>query len=578
MEIPGYYYDAERKRYFKIENSKTAPSSAAWSSGNVRRRKLGDEEAASAQRHLNLAKSRISRSKLLCDPPTGGFFAREYGAHKHDMQTSCFVDGLRNKGRIPIYHDQTSQVQHMCVASSDNETGLCVLYAVTVDNSVMYSTYLARDKNKRIGQHLLANYHLPPFFPPPPHEDTRIPQVSDIQYDADREALLVTSRKSGYNYSSSLKVIYPYISKLHDRDDPLFPRWELPTDDEWYVPIEGMGRRDEAHCVTPAPKSSSLQCLVGTNKGIVQGYQPSGGPGRLSETSWLTPPNLTHPHAKLQYPLELFRDIFTIGFHPSQTDVFRFGGRPGALFTADKRVPHASWSHIRLSSSITHLRCLEGGNQVLASGLQNQLGVYDLRFVRSHRGAEGDSSGRVDTQHTGDGEKRGTYSHRTSYGPQLDEPQRRNSNWNGREGRGSKYRGKRGNDSRPNSAVAQPVIHFEQYRNAAHIDIGFAYDAETGVVAAAHDTPGTVALYSVRTGSRLRVIDFATEGKRPPKGERNRPQPLLAPEQQDDLPVIQSLQFHTFPGDHTPTLFIGSDKRGGITAFTFGVDGFEDEG
>ncbi|KAI1751173.1 hypothetical protein F4782DRAFT_506067 [Xylaria castorea] len=568
MNIPGYYYDPEKKRYFKVENSKTAPTNSAWSSNNVKRRKLRDEDAATALRHLNLAKSRIRRARVLHEPLTGGFFAREYGAIKDDMQAACFVDGLRNKGCIPI--GQGMQVKRMCVAGSDHKTGMCTVYAATVNGDILLSTYLPRDKNKRLNQHLLANYRLTRHRLPP-YVEAPIPHISDIQYDAHSNAILVASRQSFVgNNPNSLWLLSPKIDRVDG--DPLRPSWLLPSENAIPIPIDGISRRDEAHCIAPAPESSPLRCLVGTSRGIVQCHHTSGDP------SWLMPPGPISSNPKLQSQLDLFRDVFTIDFHPSQTEVLRFGGRPGALFTADIRVRHTSWSHLKLPSTITHLRCLDGGNQVLVAGLQNQLGVYDLRFVRSFRSAD-DDGGRVHAD-TRDGERRSTYHNNRSHNSQRDDFKGRNRSK--RDKRGGKNTEKGGNDHHLNNTVAQPVIKFEHYRNTAHIDIGFAYDPDTGVVAAAHDdTPGTVALYSVRTGSRLRVLDFAKEARRPNR-QSKQPQPILDAEQDRDridLPMIQSLQFHTFPGDHTPTLFVGGggDRRGGITAFSFGVDDLEDE-
>lgn len=264
---------------------------------------------------------------------------------------------------------------------------------------------------------------------------------------------------------------------------------------------------------------------------------------------------------------DLFRDVFTIDFHPSQADVvFRFGGRPGVLFTADTRVPVTEWSHIRLPSTITHLRCLDGGNQVLVAGLRSQLGVYDLRFAQSCWGV-GDDSDRIDIDV---GKRDGSDNHNNNRHnfQHGDFRGRQRVDW---RGYWSKRTTKSGKSNFQDKTIAQPVIRFERYRNSAHIDIGFAYDAATGVVAAAHgDIPGTVALYSVRTGSQLRVLDFASEG-----GILKSQHPYDL--ERIDIPFIQSLQFQTFPGDHSPTLFVGSDRRGGITAFSFGVDDLEDE-
>ncbi|TGJ86070.1 hypothetical protein E0Z10_g2683 [Xylaria hypoxylon] len=555
MDIPGYYYDVEKRRYFKVENSKTAPTSAAWSSSSVKRRKLRDEDAETALQHLNLTKSRIRRARVLHEPLTGGFFAREHGAMEDDMQATCFVEGLRQKGCVSV-GSPVMQVKRMFIGGYDYKTGMCTVHAVP-NETMLLSTYLPRDKNGRLNQRLLTNYRLPGHCY---METLWIEQISDIQYHAPSNCMLVTSRQP-------FNSLWTFSPKIDDDDkDPLRPRWLLSSG-----PLRNLATRVEprhngyeAHCVAPAPASSSLACTVGTNRGIVQ-WDRSFMPSAL----------LASP--KRDCPGELFHDVFTVDFDPSHGEVMSFGGRPGALFTADTRVPFTTWSHLKLPSTITHLRRLSGGHQVLVAGLQNQLGVYDLRFVRSHRGTGGDG-GRIDIDSDGD---RSSNSRNRSRNPRHNDFKGRNRNSKG-EKWASKGTGK-GKGDLLDKSIAQPVIQFEHYRNTAHIDIGFAYNAATGIVAAAHDIPGTVALYSVRTGSRLRVLDFASEGRpNSNKWTSNSSRqswlerPMLEGERMD-LPIIQSLQFQTFPGDHTPTLFVGSDRRGGITAFSFGVDDLGDE-
>jgi hypothetical protein len=270
---------------------------------------------------------------------------------------------------------------------------------------------------------------------------------------------------------------------------------------------------------------------------------------------------------------DLFRDVFAVDFQPGQSAVLRFGGRPGALFTADIRAPCMTWSHVRLPSTITRLKCLNGGNQVLVAGLENQLGVYDLRFARSHRGSgdDDDDDGVVDFG-TRVGDRR-INSNSHGHLPQRSDFRGRNQNYHRNRNRNEK-KGK-WRDKVLQKDIALPVIRFEHYHNDARINTGFAYDMATGVVAVAHDNvPGTVALYSVHTGSRLRVLDpLAEEGMAAMPGLRSQRQPA----RDTQVPVIQSLQFQTFPGDHTPTLFVGAGRNGSITAFSFGVNGLEDE-
>ncbi|KAI0402169.1 hypothetical protein F4802DRAFT_387072 [Xylaria palmicola] len=549
MNIPGYYYDAEKKRYFKVEKSSTAPANAAWASTSVKRRKLRDADAAAALRHLHLARSRVRRARVLHEPLTGGFFAREHGAMADDMPAASFVEGLRNKGRVPLLRpgiDAQGQVRRMYVDGRDERTGMCTVYAVPNETTLL-STYIPRDKNKRLNARLLANYRLPAHFSLPPYAEAQITQISDIQYHAPTNSLLAASRLPS---ACPLFGCRPVIDDGDD-GDPLCPRWQLPSVSRLTTPsmnlVNPLGDDFEAYCIAPAPASSPLICVAGTNRGLVRWDRAS------EPLSWLTPP--APPGPRRRGEPNPFRDVFAVGFHPGQDSVLRFGGRPGALFTADTRVDPAAWSHVRLPSAITHLRCLDGGNQVLVAGLRDHLGVYDLRFARSYRGAAGEDG--VDLVGSARGSRHPRSEPRDRRRGKRTAGERWRKNGDGGDGGGS-----------GGKAITRPVIRFEYYRNAAHVDAGLAYDAPTGVVAAAHDdVPGTVALYSVRTGARLRVLDFATEGRGGPGEDRARA----------DLPVVQALQFQTFPGDHTPTLFAGGDRHGGITAFSFGVDDLEDE-
>ncbi|KAI1311697.1 hypothetical protein F5Y03DRAFT_286406 [Xylaria venustula] len=535
MDIPGYYYDAEKRRYFKVESSNTAPVGAVWSSDNVKRRKLHDERAAAIQRHLNVTKPGIKRARVLCEPLMGGFFAREYGATEDDMQAACFAEGLRHKGCISLrgLHNDSTVVKHMFINGRDDKTGLCNVYASSGEDCFV-STYFPRDKNGRLNQRLLANYRIPDYHSP--GDMSIIPQISDIQYHAPSNCVFVTSRQPlDHGNPNSLWIHTPMPAE--DDTDPLCPRWLHTFATETSSSMGG--EADGAHCVAPAPAFSSAVCAVGTTRGIVQ----------LDRE--LTPSALSHAGS-------LFNDVFAIDFQPNHGDIFQFGGRPGALFTADRRVPASRWSHLRLPSTITHLKCLNGGNQVLVAGLEDQLGVYDFRFAR--KGADG-SGGSVDIDHGEQGVRNNDRNHVHNSRRQKQNPQNRYGNKRRRQyHRKDKY-----------YSVAQPVVKFEHYRNTAHIGIGFAYDADTGVVAAAHDdVPGTVALYSVRTGSRLRVLgpDFAKYGSNEAKARQQKI---------SHVPVIQALQFQPFPGDLMPTLFIGAGGQSSINAFAFGVDSLDDE-
>ncbi|KAI1323827.1 hypothetical protein F5Y16DRAFT_382687 [Xylariaceae sp. FL0255] len=589
MEIPGYYYDPDKRKYFKIEASKTAPPSASWSSDKVKRRKLADENAAEERRRTELSRGHIRPACVLNDALTGGFFARECGAMSDDMQAACFARGLRDEGSVslampssrPEWEGTSSgfgpQVRRMYVDGQDQRTGMCAVLA-TSDERSLVSGYIPRDENGRINQRLVANYRMRGI---PPYHEFILNQLSDIQYHAPTNNVLLTSRAPGHglNDNNILWAFSPTTSTEPGNDR--MPYWRLPSNFLESIPIKG-NREANAGCqgniVTPAPAASSpLICAVGTDRGVVTWER---GEDRMS---WLTPiptsatrrrnANGAEPEVDLA-----FRDIFAVDFQPGDSSVLRLGGRPGILTTADTRTPSLAWSFVRLPSAIAHLRCL-GGNQVLVAGLRSHLSVYDMRFIGS--------SHRTDLKATSTAACDVYTTNRTPHKHSIQTPllQDRRSELEGphrereRGGR-SDHKGHQNQNQNPNQnrsqnqhhsqpqsghrahvPKVQPVIIFEKYCNEARTDLGFAFDASTGLIAAANDegyiisnsncntntnynnyvplesaAQATVSLYSIRTGAEVRVLDgFAG-------------------------PVVRSLQFQDFPRDHTPSLFVGAER------------------
>jgi hypothetical protein len=95
--------------------------------------------------------------------------------------------------------------------------------------------------------------------------------------------------------------------------------------------------------------------------------------------------------------------------------------------------------------------------------------------------------------------------------------------------------------------VPIPILEFPAYRNRVHIDIGWDVDLDTHTAAAAHDD-GSVALYSLRTGRRL---------KSPHLDQVRTSAPL------------KCLIFQSMPRDRTPSLFLGVGSR--IRKYTSGI-------
>lgn len=123
--------DPEKKRYFKIEGSHTAPTESAWSADTVKKRKLEDQKTEVVLRRLNLNKPRIKRSKVLAGPLTGGFLAREYGSLQDDIVPSIIAAGIVGKGGIPFIDARWSASQNMtsmCIVGEEPWTNLAFGY------------------------------------------------------------------------------------------------------------------------------------------------------------------------------------------------------------------------------------------------------------------------------------------------------------------------------------------------------------------------------------------------------------------------------------------------------------------
>ncbi|EDN96721.1 hypothetical protein SS1G_01647 [Sclerotinia sclerotiorum 1980 UF-70] len=96
-ELPGYYYDSEKKKYFKIQAN--APSSSAYSSQDVKRRKIDDENNKAQSLKVQRNVGRIKRARILEAPISGGFLSREFGQPCLDtVAASSYAQNLIKTG------------------------------------------------------------------------------------------------------------------------------------------------------------------------------------------------------------------------------------------------------------------------------------------------------------------------------------------------------------------------------------------------------------------------------------------------------------------------------------------------
>lgn len=96
--------DKLKKKYFKVQTSSAAPASSAYSSLDIKRRKLEDERSEALALGIARQKGLIQRSSGLRNSPLSELLAGEK-VHSHRDVAQTFVAGLAEQG---CFHDPDS--------------------------------------------------------------------------------------------------------------------------------------------------------------------------------------------------------------------------------------------------------------------------------------------------------------------------------------------------------------------------------------------------------------------------------------------------------------------------------------
>ncbi|KAK4984855.1 hypothetical protein LTR50_006326 [Elasticomyces elasticus] len=132
-EIPGFYYDAEKKKYFKVVANHLAPQGAKYSHDGVKeerrkakKRKL--DEVTSSKRQVEC----VRRSRALLHPSTAGIaLSRELGYHRrsetHDAQVAAFARRLQERCVLDISQGNDNDPQTILDFDTRSEDGVLVL-------------------------------------------------------------------------------------------------------------------------------------------------------------------------------------------------------------------------------------------------------------------------------------------------------------------------------------------------------------------------------------------------------------------------------------------------------------------
>ncbi|CAI4218158.1 unnamed protein product [Parascedosporium putredinis] len=323
-EIPGFYYDEARGKYFKIEGRATAPVSAPWSADNVKKRKRA--EKAERKRQAAEARTRTTLAGEAKPRPVG----RREGAERGDIRASLFCERLKAVGEV--------------VVGEAEEVG----WDGDLGRMVMYSQYIPKDAAGR-------------------YQSLIVPEFSSINCSPSSHVVFMAGLSNPAAF-----MTFTWLTRIS---------YASLTDDR---PLRGIRQTAPVFQDSPGPASNqltsytatlpeqhrSLFCFAGTNRGVLA-LHTTGDTAWVHQTRSAGDIFSTDCHASDPNLLLAAgrRGIVTLAD-------MRVGPSDGTPLT---------FTH---GSSVTHLRAAPDGNpyRLVVAGLENKMAIYDRRWLaRSSR-------------------------------------------------------------------------------------------------------------------------------------------------------------------------------------------------
>ncbi|TAQ84905.1 hypothetical protein B7494_g6774 [Chlorociboria aeruginascens] len=345
-EIPGYYYDETKEKYFKIPPSST-PSNTAYSIKDVKRRRDERDETEARTRSRELRKNRIQKSPFLEHALIGRFLVKEYGRRRLDV-AQIFASGLENCEVLWHTFWEFNNTPPLFSIKHRPDISPSCMDAYMVCNDVLY---MARTRNGFSTTEEISS------------ESSRVHRFghsgesTSLSIHQDRTMLAMTWLAGSSNAGIGLAHIPGTFSGSLDDERPTIT----------FGPGTTHGQEVDMWTSTPAPSASSLLFAFGSSHGIITVDKDT------LNASWAGP----NPNAFHQSP----RGVFALEFLANDPSVLLSGCRKGILNITDLRTPVSNQDEdtINHPGSITHIRQLDN-HRILVAGLNSSLCQYDLRF------------------------------------------------------------------------------------------------------------------------------------------------------------------------------------------------------
>ncbi|KAL1867212.1 hypothetical protein Plec18167_008753 [Paecilomyces lecythidis] len=130
-DIPGFYYDAEKNKYFKIQANHVAPAGSQYSERAIKQRRLDEKKRKKdIFRARRVASERIKRSTSLGHPLIG--VEREVNAHPRsrsvmfEQQGKAYVSQMRRRELHKFWSIRDTPEYQLWFLQRSSRSGLMV--------------------------------------------------------------------------------------------------------------------------------------------------------------------------------------------------------------------------------------------------------------------------------------------------------------------------------------------------------------------------------------------------------------------------------------------------------------------
>ncbi|ETI24398.1 hypothetical protein G647_03767 [Cladophialophora carrionii CBS 160.54] len=404
-DLPGFYFDAEKNRYFKIQANHVAPTGSKYSRQAVKAETVikKDQRRVERNRRAKLATT-VTRSKVLHHPLLS--FDRRLGDLRRSARTGVaeyYAASLH--GADALGGASASSSSSSASSSASSITPNSGRFAVDHDSGTLFGDFTWSPSPYHRSARMLALYRdRNPFFDDDddqrypgddgswrstPHPESTGPLYSlkrghfdTIASVARVQALVSVGRGMMAWVQSSAREGSPQESRVKVASCAASPSWSGRVDDR--VNESAFYNRIVDLAVRPTAAGGGGHETTNDNIALATG-----------SSVWLMDVSVTDPrrHDCTQYPLNQAdgtNDVMKVHF--LDHNVLMCGTRSGKMLLLDVREPPpaskarvGASTRIQHSSAITNMRALPDGvgpssSHILLAGL-GSTSVYDLRFT-----------------------------------------------------------------------------------------------------------------------------------------------------------------------------------------------------